>query len=68
MMRRHFHAYAPPGKDSPRAVANAVMFLTSARDIGHISAEGFAHQYRLSLKRADYMLTVAKQRRAADAL
>ena len=65
--RRHF-GYTPPGKDTPRAVANATLFLAGARSLEHVTVDGLARQYRLSMKRAEYMLTVAQQRRVADAL
>lgn len=62
--RRQFHGYSPPGKDSPRAIAQAVMFLTNARSIDHITVDGFARQYRLKPERAQGLLLSEQQRRA----
>lgn len=66
MRPRHFgHSYKPPGKDSPRALAQATQFLVGARSLDDTTAEWLAHRYSLSLKRAEYLLTVAKQRRVS---
>jgi Mor family transcriptional regulator len=56
--------YVPPGRDSPRAIAQAQMFLSSARSIDGATVESLARQYRLSEKRAEYLLTIETQRRA----
>ena len=64
-MRPRVHrSYVPPGVDSPRAIAHAVTFLTSARSIEHVTADGLARQYRLKPKRAECLLVQERQRRA----
>ena len=60
---RHFHSYKQPAKDSPKAIASATLFLCGAVSIDHVTAESLAHRYHLSLKRAEYLLTISKQRR-----
>lgn len=66
-MKRHtFHGHKPPGRDSPRAVAQATLFLTGARSLENVTADGLARQCHLSAKRAEYMLAVAQQRRAEN--
>lgn len=62
--RAHRPEYVPPAKDSARAVANAALFLAGARSLANETAEGIAYRYRLSTKRADYLLTIARQKRA----
>lgn len=64
--RRAFYSYKPPAKDSARAVANATLFLTGARSIEGVTAEDLARRYTLSIKRAEYLLTLAVQRRTAN--
>jgi hypothetical protein len=64
-MRQSFRpAYVPPAKDSDRAIAQCTTFLASARSIDDVTVESLARQYRLSIKRAEYLLVVARQRRA----
>ena len=60
---RRFHSYKPPGKDSPKAVAAATLFLCGAVSIEHVTPEALAHRYHLSLKRAEYLITIHRQRR-----
>lgn len=61
----YYDRYQLPGVDSDRARANAQLFLTGARSIDHVTVDSLARQYRLSAKTAEYMLTVARQRREA---
>ena len=65
MRPRYRPAYQPPAKDSPRAIANAQTLLCGAVSIDQWTPDSLAHQFRLSVKRAEYMLLVEKQRRAA---
>lgn len=64
MRPRYRPAYQPPAKDSPRAIAQATMFLCSARSIEGATVESLARQYRLSPKRAEYLLVLEQGRRA----
>lgn len=52
------------GKDSAAAIQRAVLFLTGARSLDHVTAESLARSCNLSLKRAEYELTIARGRRA----
>ena len=64
MRRAPFHrGYVVPGVDSPRAIANAVLFLIGARSIEHVTADGLARQYRLKPKRAECLLIQERARR-----
>jgi len=63
-MKPAFTAYKPPAIDSAKALANAKTFLCSAVSLKNTTADGLARQYRLSPKRAEYELTIAKQKRA----
>lgn len=65
-MRRRY-ARTPPGIDSAKARAGAQLFLSGARSLEHVTAESLARQYRLSPKVAEYMLTIASQRRERQA-
>lgn len=63
--RRSFRpSYQMPGVDSPQAKASATLFLTNARTLDDWNPERLARQYRLSMKVAEYMLIVERQRRA----
>lgn len=64
-MTRSFARFArkPPGKDSARAIAQATLFLVGARSLDAETVESIARRYSLSLKRAEYMLSVQRQRR-----
>ncbi len=62
-MRGRHQSYRLPALDSARAVSNATLFLAGARALDGVTAQSLAHQYRLSPKRAEYMLTMALQRR-----
>jgi len=62
--RGHHFGYAPPGTDSPRAKASAQLFLTGARSLDHVTAEWLARSYHLKPKTAEYLLIIARQRRA----
>lgn len=64
--QRNFSSYKAPGKDTPRAKAQAVTFLVSARSIDHLTVDGFAHRYHLSAKTAEYLLWREKQRRGLN--
>jgi len=65
-MRRGYRSdYTKPGCDSPRAIANATLFLLNARSLDHVTPESLARQCCLSMKRAEYMLMMARQRREA---
>ncbi|API58082.1 hypothetical protein BSL82_01205 [Tardibacter chloracetimidivorans] len=57
------NTYKPPAVDSAQAVANAQRLLSSAVHLRNITAVSLAKQYRLSLKRAEYMLQVEQGRR-----
>lgn len=59
---RHF-GYKPPAKDSPKAVASATLFLLGARSIDDVTPGDLAHRYHLSLKRAEYLILIHKDRR-----
>lgn len=59
-------SYSPPGIDSPRARAQAVLFLTQCVKLDHLTVEFLSHQYRLKPKTAEYLLWQEKQRRAAQ--
>lgn len=65
-MKRRY-ARAAPAVDSPKAKAGAQLFLAGAKSLDHVTAESLASQYRLSLKLAEYMLTIANQRRERQA-
>ncbi len=65
MKPRYAPKYEMPGIDSPRAIANAQTMLCSAVSVDHWTIEAFARQFQLSAKRADYMLTVERNLRAA---
>jgi hypothetical protein len=54
--RRYRPEYKPPAVDSPRALANATMFLVGTRTLEHLTADKLAHQYRLKPKTAEYLL------------
>ena len=60
------HGYTPPAVDSAKARAQAQLFLTGARSLAGVDAAYLARTYRLSLKTAEYMLTIAKQRRGDE--
>jgi hypothetical protein len=62
--RRKFHSYSPPGTDSPRAKANAVLFLVGARSLDNVTAQSLAHTYRLKPATAEQLLWQEVQRRA----
>lgn len=61
-MRRRY-ARKPPTVDSQKARAGAQLFLTGARSLDGITAEWLARSYNLEAKTAEYMLTIARQRR-----
>lgn len=65
MRPRHRPEYEMPGIDSARAIANAQMMLCGAVSVDQWTPERFARQFRLSAKRAEYMLTIERQRRAS---
>lgn len=60
-------SYDPPARDSARAIANAQLLLTMATDkaFAALTPEMLAHQFMLSVRRAEYLLTIAKQNREA---
>lgn len=60
-------SYAPPARDSDRAKAQATMLLYGATDAAfeRITPESLARDCRLSERVAEYMLTVARQKRGA---
>ena len=66
MRARYRPEYEMPAIDSPRAIANATTLLCGAVRIDQWTADSLARQFRLSVKRAEYMLTIEKQRRAAQ--
>ena len=63
--RRSFSGFArkPPAIDGPKARAQAILFLTGARSLDHVTPEGLAASYRLSVKRAAAMLETARAQR-----
>lgn len=63
---RHY-GYKPPAKDSAKAVASATLFLLGARSLDDVTPGDLAHRYHLSLKRAEYLLAIHRQRREGDA-
>jgi hypothetical protein len=64
-MRPRFRPkYAPPAIDSPRAISNAQLLICGAVSIDQWTPDGLARQFSLSTRRAEYMLTVERQRRA----
>jgi hypothetical protein len=64
MQRRGKHyGYKPPGIDSPRARANATLFLCGAATVDEVTAEALAYRCRLRLKTAEAMLSQERQRR-----
>lgn len=69
-MRPRFqrHGYQPPARDSEQAKANATMLLFGATDAAfeRITPESLAQDKCLSLKVAEYMLTIARQKRAVS--
>lgn len=65
MRGRGFHRAARPAIDSDQAIAGATMFLSGARSVDNLTPDTLAGIYRLSPRRAEYMLTIEKQRRAA---
>jgi hypothetical protein len=65
MKPRYRPKYEVPAIDSPRAIANAQTLLCGAVSIDQWTPDSLAHQFRLSVKRAEYMLTVETQRREA---
>lgn len=60
-------SYQRPGRDSEAAKAQATMLLYGATDAAfdRITPESLAQDKNLSLKVADYLLTVARQKREA---
>lgn len=65
-MKRRY-ARTLPAIDGRRARASAQLFLTGARSLDGVTAEGLARQYQLSRKLAEYMLTIERQRRERSA-
>lgn len=61
--KHQFHGYRVPAKDSQKAIASATLFLCGAVSIDHVTPETLAHRYHLSLKRAEYLLTIHRARR-----
>lgn len=55
--------YVPPAIDSPRARANAVTFLLNCAKIDDLTADWLAHNKRLKLKTAEYLLWQETKRR-----
>jgi hypothetical protein len=55
--------YTAPAKDSARAIAQATLCLCGARSIDGVTIDHLARQYRLSPKRAEYMLMIEQRRR-----
>lgn len=53
-----------PTKDSDDGLKNATLFLVGARSLDGVTADEIARRYTLSIKRAEYMLTVELNRRA----
>lgn len=63
--RRFGNDYRPPAKDSARAVAEATMLLCAPGvRLDDWTPERLAKRFSLSMKRAEYLLTLAAQRRA----
>ena len=65
MRPRYTPSYAPPGKDSPRAIANAQMLLSSAVSVDQWTPQAFGRQFSLSVRKAEFMLFAERNRRAA---
>lgn len=67
MRPRYQPSYVPPAKDSEQAKANATMFLFGCTDerFAALTPAKLAADYRLSERQAEYMLTVARQKREA---
>jgi hypothetical protein len=61
--RRKFSSYTVPGTDSPRAKAQAILFLVSARSLDNVTAQSLAHQFRLKAKTAEELLWLEVTRR-----
>lgn len=61
--RAHYSDYTPPATDSPRAKAQAVLFLVGARSLDRVTVEWFAHQYRLKPATAADLLARAREQR-----
>lgn len=66
--RGHYRPeYKPPAKDSEQAKANATLFLFGCTDerFAALMPAKLAADYRLSERQAEYMITVARQKRQA---
>ena len=63
MRARYRPEYEMPAIDSQRAIANATMMLCGAVSIDQWTSESLARQFRLSSKRAEYMLMIERNRR-----
>lgn len=62
---RSFSQYTPPGIDSPRARANAILFLTQCVKLDHLTVEFLSRQYRLKPPTAQALLLAETKRREA---
>jgi hypothetical protein len=62
--RAFFNRYKPPGRDSRKAIAAAVLFLTRARSLGALPIEQFAHQQQLKPTTAARLIAEEARRRA----
>ena len=61
--RQYRPEYVAPARDSDRAIAQATLFLCGAGSIDGVTVDHLARQYRLSPKRAEYMLMIEQRRR-----
>lgn len=58
-------SYSPPAVDSDVAIANArhFLFTSTPTALAGVTVDQVAGRYRLSAKRAEYELTIARQQR-----
>lgn len=63
-MTHRWGAPKPPAIDSVQARAAAQRALSTARSIDALTPEDLVRRYRLSLKVAEHLLTIAKQNRS----
>lgn len=61
---RYLPEYTVPGIDSPRAIASAQMMLCGAACVDQWTPDRFARQFRLSERKAEFMLMAERTRRA----
>lgn len=58
-----FNRYKPPAVDGRKAVSAAVLFLTRARSLDHLTVETFAHTHRLKTATAARLMQEEARRR-----